>query len=169
MPHIFAEPTARLLQELTWPRFWRSHQHGFARGREFFAIASIDWAVIFPMYMAQIFTLRGLSTSSLNRRRSRLIRELRLPPNIIRASVVERFHTCGKPNCACGRGQKHGPFYFLTQCLAVGRIQKFLLKSPVDRQAARAATAAFNHFYDGLEELSQINTELLRRGESIGG
>ena len=121
------------------------------------------------MYMAKIFELRNLSTSSLNRRRRRLLQELRLPPNLIRASVVERFHTCGKPNCSCSRGQKHGPFYFLTQCLAVGRIQKFLLRSPVDRKAARAATAAFNHFYDAMEELSQINTELLRRGESIGG
>src|SRR6185369_16429351 len=106
-------------------------------------------------------------TLALNRRRRCLLQKLRLPPNLIRASVVERFHTCGKSNCACSRGQKHGPFYFLTQCLAVGRIQKFLLRSPSDRKAARAATAAFNHFYDGLEELSQINTELLRRGESV--
>jgi hypothetical protein len=48
-------------------------------------------------------------------------------------------------------------------------VQKFLLKSEADRQAARAATAAFNGFYDGLEELSQLNTELLRRGEPLGG
>ncbi|MCZ7639495.1 MAG: hypothetical protein M5U12_27675 [Verrucomicrobia bacterium] len=51
---------------------------------------------------------------------------------------------------------------------AVGHIQKFLLKSPADLQCARAATAAFNQFYDGWEELSQVNTELLRRGEHPG-
>jgi len=47
----------------------------------------------------------------------------------------------------------------------VGHIQKFLLKTSAAQQAARAATAAFNEYYDGLEELSQVNTELLRRGE----
>jgi hypothetical protein len=119
--------------------------------------------------MAKLFACHRLSTLALRRRRQRLLRQLRLPPHLIRASVVERFNTCGKPHCACHRGQKHGPFYYLTQCLAVGQINKFLLKSAAALAAARQGTAAFNEFYDGLEELSQINTELLRRGETLGG
>ena len=115
--------------------------------------------------MAKVHPLRRLSTLALRQRRQRLLAQLRLPPRLIRASVVERFTTCGKTHCACRQGQKHGPFYYLTQCLAVGHIQKFLLKTPAAQQAARAATAAFNAYYDGLEELSQVNTELLRRGE----
>ena len=117
--------------------------------------------------MAKVFALRRLSTLVLRQRRQRRLRQLRLPPNLIRASVVERFNTCGKPNCACATGQKHGPFYYLTQCLAVGKVNKFLLKTPAGQDAARAAAAAFNEFYDGLEELSQLNAELLRRGESL--
>jgi hypothetical protein len=73
------------------------------------------------------------------------------------------FNTCGKPNCPCVQGQKHGPFYYLTQCLAAGKMNKFLLKTPASQQNARAAAAAFNEFYDGMEELSQVNAELLRR------
>lgn len=119
--------------------------------------------------MAKVHALRRLATLVLRQRRQRLLAQLRLPPHLIRASVVERFTTCGKPNCACAQGQRHGPFYYLTQCLAVGHIQKFQLKSPADLQHARHATAAFNEFYDGLEELSQLNTELLRRGERAGG
>ena len=118
--------------------------------------------------MAKVFALRRLSLLALRQRRQRLLRTLRLPPNLIRASVVERFNTCGKPNCACARGQKHGPFYYLTQCLAAGHIQKFLLKHPTELERARAATTAFNQYYDGLEELSQLNTELLRRGDASG-
>ena len=117
--------------------------------------------------MAKVFALRRLSTLVLRQRHQRLVRQLRLPPNLIRASVVERFNTCGKPNCACARGQKHGPFYYLTQCLAAGRVNKFLLKTPADQDAARAAAAAFNEFYDRMEELSQIKAELLRRGEPL--
>jgi hypothetical protein len=119
--------------------------------------------------MARVYALRRKSTLALRQRKAALLRQLATPPQAIRASVVERFGTCGKANCACHQGHKHGPYYYLTQCLAPGRVQKFLLKSAADRQAARAATAAFNGFYDGLEELSQLNTELLRRGEPLDG
>ena len=116
--------------------------------------------------MAKVFALRRLSTLALRQRRQRLLRTLRLPPNLIRASVVERFNTCGKSNCPCAQGQKHGPFYYLTQCLAAGKVNKFLLKTPASQQTARAAAVAFNQFYDGMEELSQVNAELLRREQS---
>jgi hypothetical protein len=124
---------------------------------------------ILSIIMARVHLLRRKSTLALRQRKLALLRMLPLPPQAIRASVVERFGTCGKANCACHQGQKHGPYYYLTQCLAPGRMQKFLLKTPAHQQAARAATSAFNQFYDGLEELSQINTELLRRGEPIDG
>lgn len=116
--------------------------------------------------MAKVFALRRLSTLALRQRRQGLLRRLRLPPDLIRASVVERFNTCGKPNCACVQGQKHGPFYYLTQCLAAGKVNKFLLRTPAGQDRARAAATAFNDFYGGMEELSQINAELLRRAES---
>jgi len=121
---------------------------------------------VLAILMAKVFALRRLSTLALRQRRQRLLRTLRLPPNLIRASVVERFNTCGKPNCPCAQGQKHGPFYYLTQCLAAGKVNKFLLKTPASQQNARAAAAAFNQFYDGMEELSQVNAELLRREQS---
>jgi hypothetical protein len=124
---------------------------------------------IFSIIMARVHALRRKSTLALRQRKAALLRQLALPPQAIRASVVERFGTCGKSNCACHQGHKHGPYYYLTQCLAPGRVQKFLLKSEAARESARAATAAFSGFYDGLEELSQINTELLRRGEPLGG
>ena len=116
--------------------------------------------------MAKVFALRRVSALALRQCRQQLIRKLHLPPNLIRGSVVERFNSCGKPNCACARGKKHGPFYYLTQCLAAGKVNKFLLKTPAGQDAARAAAAAFNEFYDGMEELSQLNSELLRREES---
>ncbi len=117
--------------------------------------------------MARVHSLRRKSTLALRQRKAARLRQLVAPPHAIRASVVERLGTCGKANCACHQGQKHGPYYYLTQCLAPGVVQKFLLKTAAEQRAARAATAAFNQFYDGLEELSQLNTELLRRGEPL--
>lgn len=121
------------------------------------------------MYMAKVHAVHSRSTLALRRRRAALVRQLAVPAEAIRASVVERFGTCGKPGCACHTGAKHGPYYYLTQCVAVGQIRKFLLKTPEGVQAAREAVAAFNAFYDGLEELSQINAELLRRGDPLTG
>ena len=118
--------------------------------------------------MAKVHSLRRLSTLALRQRRQRLLAQLRLPPHLIRASVVERFTTCGKSNCACTLGQKHGPFYYLTQCLAVGKINKCLLKPPTQQQAARSAIEHYRQLQEHLEELSQINAELLRREENLG-
>ena len=117
--------------------------------------------------MAKNHTVRRKSTLALRQRRLALLRQLKPPPQAIRGSVVERFGTCGKPTCACHSGAKHGPYYFLTQCIAVGQIRKFMLKTPQSQTMARQAVAAFNTFYDQLEELSQINAELLRRGEPL--
>jgi Family of unknown function (DUF6788) len=117
--------------------------------------------------MARNFDLQHKSTLALRRRKRRLLQELRPPPDLLRASYVEQFLTCGKPACACHRGQKHGPYYYLTLSLGAGQVRKFLLKGSEQQEQARRGTAAYSQFAAGLEELSQINAELLRRGESL--
>ena len=110
------------------------------------------------------------STLALRRRKRLLLSQLKIYPDSLRASLVERFSRCGKTNCACRQGgDKHGPFYYLTQCLAVGKINKFLLKVPAQQQAAQQGIAHFRQLQEQLEELSQINAELLRRAENLGG
>ena len=120
------------------------------------------------MRMAQIHATARKSTLALRRRKRRLLSQVQFPPDSLRASLVERFSRCGKTNCHCHRdGSKHGPFYFLTQCLAVGKINKFLLKTPAQRQAAKEGIAHFRRLQEQWEEISQINAELLRREESL--
>lgn len=119
------------------------------------------------MNMATIYPCRRQSTLALRQRRAALVKGLAVPAALLRASLVERFGTCGRPNCCCQRGQRHGPFYYLTQCLAPGHIQKFLLKTEPQRQAARHAIGAWQTLQARLEELSQINAELLRREEPL--
>lgn len=118
--------------------------------------------------MARIFDQARKSTLALRQRKRFLLRQLSIPPDLLRASVVERFATCGKAQCHCHHGgDKHGPFYYLTQCLAVGKINKFLLKSEAQQQAARQGVEHFRALQEQLEELSQINAELLRREERL--
>ena len=109
------------------------------------------------------------STLALRKRKRFLFSQIRVLPDCLRASLVERFSPCGKANCHCHQGAKHGPFYYLTQCLAVGKINKFLLKTPAQQQAAKSAIESYRQLQEQLEELSQINAELLRREESLKG
>ena len=118
--------------------------------------------------MATIYPCRRKSTLALRQRRALLVKNLQVPFALLRASLVERFGTCGRSNCCCQQGQHHGPFYYLTQCLAKGHMQKFLLKTDHQRQEARSAITAWQALQQQLEELSQINAELLRRQEKLG-
>ena len=118
--------------------------------------------------MARIYNT-AKSTLALRQRRRWLLSQLKIPADSLRASLVERFSRCGKANCHCHHGgDKHGPFYYLTQCLAVGKINKFLLKAGAQQQAARTAIEHYRQLQEQLEELSQINAELLRREEPLG-
>ena len=117
--------------------------------------------------MAKIFNLRRKPTLALRQRRDWLLRSLKIPPDLLRASFVERFTTCGKSNCCCLQGQRHGPFYYLAAGLKAGLVRKFLLKSSEQQALARHGVAACQSFWEDLEELSQINGELIRRNERL--
>ncbi len=123
---------------------------------------------ILSLYMARIYDT-SKSTLALRQRKRFLLSRLKIRPDSLRASLVERFSRCGKANCHCHHGgDKHGPFYYLTQCLAVGKVNKFLLRSTDQQQSAREAIEHYRLLQEQLEELSQINAELLRREENLG-
>lgn len=117
--------------------------------------------------MSRIRPLRRTSTLALRQRKAHLLRSFRLPPQVLHASLLERLLKCGKPSCAChSTGPRHGPFFYLNRSFAKGKFQTLLLKSPEQVAQARAGLAAFAQVQDALDELSQINYELLRRGET---
>lgn len=122
---------------------------------------------ILALVVAKIFHLRRTSTLALRHRKAALLRQLAVPEDLLRASYVERFTTCGKPNCRCAQGQRHGPFYYLTSNLATGHILKFLLKNETQQLSAQQGVRHYQDHWERLEELSQINAELLRRGEPL--
>ena len=117
--------------------------------------------------MAKVFHLRRLSTLVLRQRKGALLRAMVVPPDLLRASYVERFTTCGKPGCACAQGQRHGPFFYLIANLGPGHIVKHLLKTDAQREGAGGGVRGYQEHWNRLEELSQINLELFRRNEPL--
>jgi len=120
------------------------------------------------MFMSRIQSLTRTPTLALRQRKSHLLRSFELSPHILHASLVERFLKCGKANCHChSGGPKHGPFFYLNRCFAKGQMQSLLLKSPDQIQQARQSVTAYAHVLEVLDQISQINHELLRRGEPL--
>ena len=114
--------------------------------------------------MVKTVYLQTTSVSRLQKRRADILHQIQTPAHFLRGSFVKQYLTCGKANCRCRRGFKHGPFFYLVQCLGTGRVRKFLLKTPAQRKQARTGIAAHLKLQRQLAELSEINTELLRRG-----
>jgi hypothetical protein len=120
--------------------------------------------------MSKRLLLRRTSTLALRQRKTHLLRSFKPPPHLLHASLLERFLKCGKPNCQChSGGPRHGPFFYLNRCFAKGQLQSLLLKSPDQVEQARQSLAAYAQAQEALDEISQINYELLRRGEALGG
>lgn len=114
--------------------------------------------------------LKRTSTLALRQRKAHLVRSFKPPPHLLHASLLERFLKCGKTSCQChSGGRKHGPFFYLNRCFAKGQLQSLLLKSQAQVEQARQSLAAYTQAQEVLDEISQINYELLRRGESLGG
>ncbi len=118
--------------------------------------------------MSRIQPLQRTSTLALRQRKAHLLRSFQFPPGVLHASLIERFLKCGKANCRCHTGgPKHGPFFYLNRCFAKGQVQSLLLKSPGQIDQARQGVAAYAQVQHVLDEISQINRELLRRGEPL--
>ncbi len=43
-----------------------------------------------------------------------LVRSLLALREQLQGSLFERYGVCGKPNCACRLGRRHGPYYVLS-------------------------------------------------------
>src|ERR1017187_8700937 len=87
--------------------------------------------------MVKIVSLQKTDSRILQKRKAELLRRLQTPAELVRASYVLQYLSCGKANCRCRRGFKHGPFYYLVQCLGTSKVQKFLLKNPEQRKQVR--------------------------------
>jgi hypothetical protein len=106
--------------------------------------------------------LRRLSTLALRQRRRGLV--ARMPPleEVLRGSLVERYLRCGKPNCRCARGRRHGPLWYLTVTLGPGRTTGGVV-SARQLEEVRLGIDRYHQVKQGLEQISNINRELLRR------
>jgi hypothetical protein len=106
--------------------------------------------------------LGKVSALALRQRRQGLVKLLPPAGEVMRGSLVERYVTCGNPSCKCARGERHGPMWYLTVTLGPGRTTGGILSGDQVEQVRRWIEN-YQRLKDGLEKISEINRELLRR------
>ena len=106
--------------------------------------------------------LAKLSLLALRKRRDGLVKVLPPVRESLRGSLIERYLTCGHPNCKCARGERHGPVWYLSVTLGPGRTTGTIV--PVHLvPRVRGWIENYHKVKEQLEKISDINRELLRR------
>ncbi len=102
--------------------------------------------------------MQHVATRRLTARRQQLLNELATLGPVLRATVVERYTQCGKGNCKCMRGEKHGPAYYLVVSYAKGRTRHVYIPKTL-RPVAERWVRQYHQALDLLEEVSSIDLE----------
>jgi hypothetical protein len=112
--------------------------------------------------MAERENFSKLSTLALRSRRQGLTKLLPPLGEILRGSLMERYLTCGKPDCKCARGERHGPIWYLSVSLDQShRTGRTVASAQVEQ--VRRWIANYHRVKQHLEKISEINRELLQR------
>jgi len=112
--------------------------------------------------MTERENLSRLSTLALRKRREGLTRLLPPLGEVLRGSLMERYLTCGKPDCRCARGERHGPVWYLSVTLDQAHRQGSTVPSH-QLEKVRRWIENYHRVKERLEKISEINRELLRR------
>jgi hypothetical protein len=87
-----------------------------------------------------------------------------LPPlsEVLRGSLMERYLTCGNPDCKCARGERHGPVWYLSVTLDQAHRTGATVAAEQVEQVRRWIDN-YHQVKERLEKISDINRELLHR------
>ena len=93
------------------------------------------------------------------RKRERLLDELRHLPDLMRGKVYERSRKCGRASCACASGGPRHAGLQLTVNLG-GRTRSRYVRQG-ERAVVEAKLAAYRRLWELVDELTEVNLALL--------
>ncbi len=102
----------------------------------------------------------GHRLRELREKRNSLEEQLIAGISLLRGSLVSQFKTCGKKNCHCQNGKKHGPFTYLS--LRVAGRTKMLFIREADRAEVEELVGNYRDFRRVKAELAGLNREISR-------
>jgi hypothetical protein len=112
--------------------------------------------------MAEREKLSKLSDLALRNRRQGLTKLLPPIGEVLRGSLIERYLTCGHPDCKCARGERHGPVWYLS--VTLNQSQRTGCTVPGDQVVqVRQWIENYRRVKESLEKISDINREMVLR------
>ncbi len=96
---------------------------------------------------------------NLKRKQQRLIKSLPPFSRIIRGTFARYYLTCGKKQCRCHSGRKHGPYYYLG-ITDKGKTRMLLIPSGKEEVTA-LGVKLYRKLWGLLTQLSEVNRQLL--------
>ena len=112
--------------------------------------------------MAERENLSRLSLLALRKRREGLSKLVPPLSEVLRGSLMERYLTCGNPECKCARGERHGPVWYLS--VTLDQSHRSGSTVPADQvEQVRRWIGNYHQVKEQMEKISDINRELLRR------
>ena len=85
--------------------------------------------------------------------------------SMVKASYYERFIVCGKPNCKCTRGEKHGPVPWVTAGKGKGTVSTSVPAENVIK--VKEMTQNYKEFRNAQKEIKKINGEIEKLIQNI--
>ncbi len=107
---------------------------------------------------------KSLSVAEMRRARAALVRRLGRRGELMKGSLVTRWTRCSRPGCACARGEKHGPYLYVS-VFREGRTRSVYVPQHLEGEVRRWVENARALERD-LAEISWLNARLLRVKES---
>lgn len=80
---------------------------------------------------------------------------------LIGRNIRVKFLTCGRLNCSCKIGKRHGPYYYVRKKVGAGYVDKYVKRETIKDWQAKYEMLGDNVLFDVLD-LSQIPSEFLK-------
>jgi len=107
-------------------------------------------------------TLSEQEKRSLLREKQKLLSELSQLSLIIHGSYFERYSTCSRSECACHKGERHGPRAYVAGRAEGKPRQHYIRKSQVS--VVQKGIEQYRRMLEIADRISDINLELARAG-----
>ena len=93
------------------------------------------------------------------REQKTLVEELLKKRELLSGSLFMRFGVCGKKGCVCQSGQKHGPYYVLSN--RSGGRGGFAYLDKAQARSARVLVKAYREYRADLGRLRKVNEQIV--------
>ena len=97
--------------------------------------------------------------TQLKRQRRKIIKQMPPFERILRTTISKYYLTCGYKKCRCHKGEKHGPFIYLS-LTEKGKTKMYFTPEEIV-QKVKEGVKNYHKLWENIYRLCQINREIL--------